>query len=614
MKMKHYILSLLLLWTSAVFAAAPKPADDIKVTASVSKGQVGTGEHFEIIFSISGNGNIESFNPPAFNGFQVLGGPNQSSSFTSINGRTSASMSLSYDLMAIKEGDFTIGAASLVINGKTYKTNAVKIKVVKGSAPAQNVQGNAGARQQNAGQQGNAANIAKRLFIRAVASKTNVYQGEGLAVTYKLYTNIELLDNALDKLPDFNGFWSQEIKNNDPNVRWETETYQGNRYNVAVLKEIILFPERSGKLSLDPLAMTFLVRQPVAAGDSNDPFDMFFGSYKDVKYKIKSSPIAINVKPLPEAGKPAGFEGAVGNFSIAAIVDKSSLKANEALNYTLKVSGTGNLKLLKAPTVNFPADLEKYDPKVTDHLTESLNGVSGSREYAYLLIPRHEGNYTIAPLKFSYFNPASQKYVTLSTGSFDLKVAKGAPGSNVTAYSSANQQDIKMLAKDIIYIKMNTGGLHKKGNSFYGSAAYYLLLGIGPLLFLAALAYRKRYRENNRDQAAVKGRNANKIAAKHLASAKKQLLAGNKQLFYQDVYKGLYRYLGDKFNIAAAELNKGNIRAQLAARGIAEHLIGQLEETLDLCEMARYAPVSGISEQEVFDKAKNTINEIESHA
>ena len=221
---------------------------------------------------------------------------------------------------------------------------------------------------------------------------------------------------------------------------------------------------------------------------------------------------------------------------------------------------------------------------------------------------------SIAPLKFSYFNPASQKYVTLSTGSFDLKVAKGAPGSNVTAYSSANQQDIKMLAEDITYIKMNTGGLHKKGNSFYGSAAYYLLLCIGPLLFLAALAYRKRYRENNRDQVAVKGRNANKIAAKHLASAKKQLQAGDKKLFYQDVYKGLYQYLGDKFNIAAAELNKDNIRAQLAARGIAENLIRQLEETLDLCEMARYAPVSGISEQEIFDKAKNTINEIETNA
>lgn len=615
MKMKHYILSVLLLLTSAVFAAGTRHFQDIKVTATLSRSQVATGEPFELIFSISGNGNIESFNPPAFNGFQVLGGPNQSSSFTSINGRTTSSMSLSYDLMAVREGEFTIGGASLVINGKTYKTNAVKLKVIKGSAVPQNPQGNTGgSRQQDQRVEGEASNISRRLFIRAVASKNNVFQGEGLSVTYKLYTNIELLDNALDKLPDFNGFWSQEIKNNDPNVRWETETYQGSRYNVAVLKEMILFPERSGKLSLDPLAMTFLVRQPVASGNSSDPFDMFFGSYKDVKYKIKSSPININVRPLPETGKPAGFEGAVGNFSIAAIVDKHALKANEAVNYTLKITGSGNLKLLKAPTVNFPADLEKYDPKLTDHLTESLNGVSGSREYSYLLIPRHEGNYTIEPYQFSYFNPATQRYVTLSTGSFDLKVAKGAPGSNVTAYSSANQQDIKMLAKDISYIKTNTGGLYKKGSSFYGSLAYYLLLCVGPLLFVAAFAYRKRYRENNRDQVSLKGRNANKVAARHLANAKRQLQDGDKKLFYQDVYKGLYQYLSDKFNIAAAELNKAHIRTQLRDRGIGEPLIKQLEETLDLCEMARYAPVTGISEQEVLDKAKNTINEIETNA
>lgn len=614
MKMKRYIGLVLLLWTSAVFASGTGRVDDIKVTASLSKSQVATGEQFEIIFSISGNGNIESLNPPSFNGFQVLGGPNQSSSFTSVNGRTSSSMTLSYDLMAVKEGEYTIGAAVLVINGKQYKTNAVKIKVVKGSAVPQAAQGNNAGRRKEQGVEGHAGDIARRLFIRAVANKTNVYQGEALAVTYKLYTNIELVDNALDKLPDFNGFWSQEIKNNDPNVRWETETYQGSRYNVAVLKEIILFPERSGKLTLDPLAMTFLVRQQVSSGDSNDPFDMFFGSYKDVKYKVKSSPVSIQVKPLPEAGKPEGFEGAVGNFSIAAVVDKSELKANEALNYTLKITGSGNLKLLKAPTVNFPADLEKYDPKITDHLTESLSGVSGTREYGYLLIPRHEGNYTIEPLKFAYFNPSTQRYVTLSTGSFDLKIAKGAPGSNVTAYSSANQQDIKMLAKDITYIKTNISGLSKKGSNFHGSAAYYALLLSGPLLFLGALAYRKRYRENNRDQVAVRGRNANKIAAKHLASAKKQLMAGQTKLFYQDVYKGLYQYLSDKFNIAAAELNKDNIRTQLLARGINEKLINQLEETLDLCEMARYAPVSGISEQEVFEKAKNTINEIETNA
>jgi len=610
MKMKHYILSVLLLWTSALFANGIKSgAQDVKVTASVSKSVVGTGEAFEISFSV--NGNIESFNPPALNGFQVVGGPNQSSSYSSINGNTTASMSISYDLVGVKEGEYIIGPALVVVNGKQVKSNSVKIKVVKGKAVPQGNQRNA-VPQGDKVAEGNSIDISKRLFLRAVANKTNVYIGEQFSVSYKLYTNIDLVDNALDKLPDFNGFWSQEIKNNSQNVQWEIETYNGEKYHVATLKQIILFPERFGKLTLDPLAMTFVVRQ---AAPSNDPIEQFFGgSYKDTKYKIKSTPITINVKPLPEAGKPEGFNGAVGNFSIGANLDKSSVKANEALNYTLKITGSGNLKLLKAPELTLPADIEKYDPKVNDDIKETMTGVSGSREYSYLLIPRHEGNYTIEPLKFSYFNPATGRYVSLTSGSFPVKVAKGDPGSNVTAYATGGQQDVKTLAKDIAYIKTGNPGLTKDGEGFYGSALYYMLLCSGPVLFLAAFGYRKWYRENNRDVIKVKGRNANKIAAKHLASAQKQLISGDKKAFYENVYRGLYGYLSDKLNISAADLNKENIGEQLKLRTVNESIIDQLTDTLDLCEMARYAPISGISEQEVFDKAKTIINDIEDNA
>jgi hypothetical protein len=600
MKIRCYLLLGLLLQSAIGFAQG------IKVTASVSSNQVAAGEQFT-------NGNPESFDPPGFSGFQVVGGPNQSSSYSSINGQTSANIAVGYVLVGVKEGEYTIGPAIMLINGRQYRSNSVRIKVTKGRATPQHQAPSGAGGQPGRTSRGNARDISKLLFMRAIANKTNVYQGEQIAVTYKLYANIAIVDNAPDKLPDFNGFWSQEIKNNSGNVQWKEEVYNGQRYHVAVLKEIILFPERFGKLTLDPLIMSFVVRKEVP---SNDPIEQFFGggSYEDVKYKVKTAPVTINVKPLPDAGKPEGFGGAVGQFSIAASVDKSSLKANEALNYTLRISGSGNLKLLKAPAVNFPATLEKYDPKLNDRITESLSGVSGSREYSYLLIPRHEGNYTIEPLKFSYFNPATHKYVTLSAGPFDLKVAKGAAGSNVTAYSSANQQDIKMLAKDIAYIKTSTSGLHKKGSGFYGSAAYYILLCLGPLMFIGAFAYRKKYRENNSDQIKVRGRNAGKMAAKHLANARKQLLAGDKKLFYQEIYKGLYQYLSDKFNIPAAELNKENITERLAESGIKVPLINQLTETLDLCEMARYAPVTGIAEQEVFDKAKNIINDIEDNA
>lgn len=602
MNIRYYILGLFLLSVIAV------SGQDIKVTASVSKNQVGTGEAFEISFSI--NGNVEKFNPPAFNGFQVYSGPNQSTSMTSINGNTTMNMSLSYDLLALKEGDYTIGPAVVVANGKTLKSNSVKIKVVKGQAvPQQHQQQAAGGQSsQDRQQQGKPADISKRLFIRAIPNKTNLYQGEQLTVTYKLYTSVDLVDNALDKLPDFNGFWSQEIKNTDPNVRWETENYQGNRFNVAVLKQIILFPTRSGKLTLDPLGMTFLVRQAV---QSNDPFDMFFGSYKDTKYKIKSSPVAIQVKPLPEAGKPDGFGGAVGNFSILATLDKSAVKANEAINYSLKVSGSGNLNLMNAPAVNFPADVEKYDPKITDKITESLSGVSGSRQYDYLLIPRHQGDFTIDEVKFSYFNPNTQRYVTLKAEPFPVKVAKGDPAANVTAFSSDNQQDIKLLAKDIQYIKTNTSGIKKIGTGFYGSIAYYILLLVGPVAFAGAMIWRNYKREQQKDQVKVREKNANKLASQHLAVAKKQLQGGQEKAFYEAVYKGLYGYLGNKFNIDAADLSQENIREKLQQSGVSEPLISQLTDTLNLCEMARYAPVSGISQQEVFNKAKNIINDIE---
>jgi hypothetical protein len=606
MKIRYYLLSVLLLWSAFSFAQGSK------VTASASSTQVAVGEQFEVYFTTSGS--ISSFDRPSFAGFNVLSGPNQAFSQSSVNGQTTSSMTISFVLSAAKEGEYTIGAATMTVDGKDYKSNPVRIKVTKGRAAPQQQQQQTGAggRQSGASASGKSSDISGRLFMRAIANKTNVYQGEQIAVTYKLYTNIPIVGNEADKLPDFNGFWSQEIKSSN-NIDWKQEEYNGQRYHVAVLKEIILFPERFGKLTLDPLVMTFLVRTTVP---SNDPIEQLFGggSYEDVKYKVKTAPVTINVKQLPDAGKPEGFDGAVGQFSIVGSVDKSSLKANEALNYNLKITGSGNLKLLKAPQVNFPADLEKYDPKINDRITESMNGVSGTRDYTYLLIPRHEGNYTIEPLKFSYFNPATGKYVTLNAGPFELKVAKGAAGSNVTAYSSGNQKDIKMLAKDISYIKTNTSGLYKKGSAFFGSGAYYILLFLGPLLFIGAFIYRNQYRENNRDQVKVKGRNANKIATKHLANAQKQLAAGNKVLFYQDVYKGLYQYLSDKFNIPAAELNKEHIVEKLTHAGIKEELISQLTDTLDLCEMARYAPMGVSAEQQVFDKAKSIINDIENHA
>lgn len=601
-----YILFFLTLITSTALA------QDVHFTAQVSKNQVATGEIFEVTFSI--NTNADGFTPPSFSGFQVAGGPNVSQSMTSINGNTSMSLGYSYDLMPVKVGDFTIGAATVVINGKKYATQPIHIKVVKGAPvrqQSQSQQGQGGGNPNGGSSIGDldeaSSDIGKSVFIRAVLSRPSVYQGDGLMLIYKLYTRLNLEGSQVDKMPDFNGFWNEEIKLTNPNVQWRTEVYNGKEYNVGDLRKVILFPDHAGDISIEPLVMTLVVDQPMPA---RDIMEQFFGhNIKPVKYQAKSNKVTLHVKPLPDAGKPDGFNGAVGKFTVSSTVDKKELKANEQLTYKVTVKGSGNIKLLSAPTIVFPADFEKYDPKVTDSTITTENGVNGYRTFTYLLIPRHEGNFTLDPVKFSYYNPSTGKYVSLPGESFKIKVNKGLHENSVTTYS--DQQDIKSLGKDIRYIKTGSGDLQKGSAPFFGSVGYYLLLLLGPLAFGGAWWYRKWHARYNADVVKVKGRRASKVAAKHLANAKKQLAAGNSKLYYEAVFRGLYGYLSDKLNIPVSELTKENIAAGLNKRGVDQSLISQLIDTLDLCEMARYAPVSGISEQEVFEKAKVTIDGIE---
>jgi hypothetical protein len=599
MKIKFLILTLL------CFIAASAFAQQAKFTASVNKNPVGTGDVFEITFSIDANG--ENFSPPDFRGFQVVGGPNQSQSMEIINGNSSVSISYGYDLMAVKEGNFTIGPASIVVNGRKLTTSPIKITVVKGKSVPHNAQAQSTA-PDNGIQQASASDLSKLLFIKAVVDKTNVYQGQQITVTYRLYTRVSIEQNQATTIPELNGFWSEDLKPQSQQIPTHIETYRGVQYDVADLKKTILFPERSGNLTVDPLGMTFIVRVPV---QSSDPFAQFFQTDKEEKYVAKSAPVTIHVKPLPEAGKPESFSGAVGSFGIQSSVDKTELKANDALNYKIKITGSGNIKLLNTPMVNFPADFEKYDPKVSDTITENENGVSGSRFYNYLLIPRHKGDFTIDPVRFSYFNPASNRYVTLTAPGFHIKVDKGANESNVTAFSDAEKQDIKMLSKDIRYIKTDDTGLIKNGGTFFGSLPYWLLLLLGPAFCYGAYSYRNKLIEQNSDLVKVKSRKAGKVAAKHLASAQTQLAAGNAAAFYEDVFTGLYGYLSDKLNIQYADLNKETIASALKNKKVGDLVTSRLLDTLDLCEMARYAPVTHISQQEVFEKAKGIINDIE---
>ena len=595
-RLTYLILPILLCCANFLFA------QELSFTATVSANEVSVGERFELTFSINGNGG--SFTPPDLSNFQVLGGPNQSNSMTSINGVTTVTSSLSYILVATKTGTLTIGPGQVVVKGQKISSNTVRMTVVRGQMQQRQRVG------QNATEGASTdapADYSKSLFIKVIPEQHTVFQGQQLVLKYRLYTRLDIVDSRLDKMPDLNRFWSEEVKDaQQGEVQWHVETYKGLEYNVADVKQYVLFPEHSGNITINPFEMTFIVRVPVPV---RDIMDQFFGSYQEVKLNVKSAPLQIQVKPLPENGKPAGFSGAVGNFSLLNSVDKTSLKANEAINYSLKISGAGNIKLLKTTDITFPADFEKYDPKIDDTVQVRLNGVSGSRNYKYLLIPRQPGEFSIPAPQFSFFNPVTKKYVVLSGKELKIQVAKGAVENTIAEFSAVPKEDLKVLDKDIRYIKTSGLGLSSAGEAFDTSIWYPLLWMLGPVLCVGAFILRNRYRVINADIVKVKSRKAVKVASRQLENAERQL--GNKKEFYEAITKGLYGYLSDKFNITLAELNREQIFIILKSAGISDSLIHQLMDTLDLCEMARYAPVVELSEREVFEKAKAVINSIE---
>lgn len=584
-----YLLLLLAFTSSGIIAVA----QDIKVTAAASHYDVATGDRFKIEFRV--NANIDNFKPPKISDFRVLSGPNQSTSMSWVNGKTSANISYSYILMAVKEGSFIIPAAEVIIDGKKYQSNTIEINVSKGA----NVQNNPNS---------NNATVTKNsgdLFIKSSVNKTTVYQGEHLVATYQLFTKINIAANEMVKNADLNGFWSQEI--NIGQAQWTQEIINGERWNIATIRKIVLFPQRSGELEIDPLEMRFITQKRVSGGQSI--FDQFFGQVVEEEHIVKSKPIKIKVLPHPTP-KPDGFINAVGQLKMTTEVSANEVKANEAINIKINISGIGNLPLIDNPQINFPKEFEIYDPKITDNTKTSNVGVSGSKEYNYLVIPRYQGDFTINPIIFSYFNPSTKKYETIKSNPIVLKINKGDGTENNVTYTAAGKEDIKILGEDIRYIHTDTPQFVLNANNLYNTWKFYSLLLLAPLLFIIAFIIRNKTRAANSDIARVKSKKAGRLAAKLLSSAKKSLAANDKNAFYEATSKALFGYVGDKLNIAVADLTQENIKSSLAAKDVDDNIINSLIETIDLCDMARFAPVP-VSEQEVYDKAENIIQQIE---
>lgn len=577
-------------------------ADKVAFTASAPDAVV-VGDQFRLSYTVTTQ-KVKDFRAPSIKGFDVLMGPSRSqqSNTQIVNGNvtSTSSITFTYILMANNAGEYTIPGASIVADGDQMVSNSVRIKVLPQD------QGDSNSSSSSSTHSSSGTGVSNQdLFITASASKTNVYEQEAFVLTYKIYTRESNLQLNNAKLPDFKGFYSQEIEMTT-NARWTPEHYQGRNYYTTVYRQFVLFPQQSGKLYIDPAQFQMTVGKPV---QSDDPFDAFFNGGSNVieiKKSISTPKIAINVNPLP-AGKPADFSGGVGEFNISSSINNKELKTNDAITIKLVISGTGNLKLISNPEIKFPDDFEVYDPKVDNQVRLTREGLTGNKVIEYLAIPRHAGTYKIPGVSFSYFDIRSKSYKTLKTEEYVINVEKGAGNADQVIANFTNKEDLKVLGEDIRYIKQNEVTLQPKGSFFYGSMTYWLFYIIPALAFIIFfIIYRKQAAENA-NVAKMRTKKANKVATKRMKLAGKLLSENKKDAFYDEVLKALWGYISDKLNIPVSRLSKDNIEEKLRNHGVNEELIKEFLNALNDCEFARFAPGD---ENQAMDKVYSSSIEV----
>ncbi len=583
-----------------LFITAIAYAEPVEFKASAPS-VVATGEQFRLSYTINQKGsNLEI---PTLEGFDLLMGPStsQSSSFSIINGKATQSVSFTYTyiLEGVKEGTYHIAPATILVDGKKYESNALTIQVVKGGGNSGSSSG--GNRRERAVQpDATAAVNEENLFVRVDLSRRNLYLGESLVATIKVYSKVDLTNFGRSKFPAFDGFLSEEVPT-PQRIELVRETYNGQIYNVGVIRKVLLFPQHAGDIVIEPFELECIVRQHLAGGGRSF-FDDFFGNYRDVRVVRRSKPITVQVKDVPQDRKPAGYSGAVGNITMATVLSADTVNPNDAMTYKVTFQGKGNLKLMQAPAVQFPLDFEAYDPKESRNINTTAQGMSGSVSFEYVLIPRYSGDYTIPAVRYSYFDPKSGTYKTILGKEYKIHVRKGAEkgqqaGMPSNAVQSFKKEDIRQVGSDIRYLKTGDLNLHETGVRFFGTLQYGLALLIPLLLFVAGMLFNRRRIKANADVVRVKNRAATKMARKRLKTASGAMKNHNSEQFHDEVLKALWGYMSYKLNIDRAELNRDNISEILERRQVGGDLIKGFIDLLDTCEYARYAPGSNSDEK-----------------
>ncbi len=608
MKAKHQQISLFILLIINAFSLS---AQTFRASAP---SQVPVGQDFEISWEI--NEGAADFRLPTSPDFQVSGGPTQSSSTLMVNGNISSSVAITYYFRALRAGHFTIPPATIRIGRGTLKSNSVTIEVTQGQSrpnAGNNPRNAPGSGNNGRGRQAPADEGGGEYFIRAIPSKSSVMQGEPLVVLYKVFVyNAGMEQFVPKKSPSFSGFWVKDLPKETDNAFHE-EVIDGKRYQVATIKKSILYPQKSGMLSLDAMDADAIVTLRSKGRRNNNPFgddpffDDFFGNTESFRKTISSKAVGIRVQPLPEAGKPENFSGLVGNFNINASVNKTTLKENDALTYKVSVSGNGNIQQIEAFKLNLPPDWDVYDPKSTD--------IANGRSFEYTIIPKRRGNYTIPALSFSYYDLSKRQYITLNSKEFAITVEKGN-GSPAALPSAAisDKQDVKLLGQDIRYIKENPEGFADQDSAaFFGSTGFFALASF-PFIALIGLAfYRRKREEEQSDIAGARRRKATGVARKRLIQAATAMKSGDKRLFYDEILKAINGYFADKLGLPLSEVSHQRMTRLLQQHQVPENLISHLETVLSRAEMSVYAPTAASdSMQSFYTDAESLINSLES--
>ena len=587
MKLRFYIF---LFFAITIISNVNAQDDTISFEAVLSKKSLGINENLRVDFKMNKDG--DNFTPPSFNGFTVVGGPNQSVSNMWVNGKRTFSKSYTYFLTPIKKGPLTIGQATIEIDENIYKTLPVKISVSESVAVSKDPNDPTYV-------------VNENLHLVAEISNTNPYLNEGISIVYKLFYSPQINVTNVGEIetPEFENFWSQNIK--IPRLQIERGSFKGDNYNFVTWKKTVLYPQKSGKLDILPLSLDVSVDVPTNRRD-------FFGNriYNQVSKKVTAGKRSINVKALP-VNAPESFNGAVGKFDIKLNTNKTELNASESLQATVKVSGKGNLKLFSPPSVQVPSSLEKYDPEYNEKVSTSLTGMKGFISNTYTLVPQFQGKYPVSSVEFTFFNPQLNKYETINSDDLIIDVLEGplSLDNNINITNTQKSQNILPSINQFKFIKTNSDLVKINSNPFIYSLSFYLILIFPVLAILLLFIFFKSKNITNSKLKESRSRRANKLAKKYLSDARKNL--ENKDVFYIALEKALHNFLKSKLFIETSDYSKEKISRLLYSKDIEKESLELFIKLIENCEFARFTPASDVEINNDYENAVKVITKMD---